>query len=58
MRALAPLSPRQRAAVVLMDLFDYSSDEAAGMLGIRAATVRTHAARAHAELKKGMAQHE
>jgi RNA polymerase sigma factor (sigma-70 family) len=57
MRALAPLPPRQRAAVVLMDLLGYSSDEAAGMLGIRAATVRTHAARAHAELKKRMATH-
>ncbi len=50
-RALAPLSPRQRAAVVLIDLLGYSSEEAGQMLGIRAATVRTHVARAHADLK-------
>jgi len=51
-RALAPLSPRQRAAVVLVDLLGYSSEEAGHVLGIRAATVRTHAARAHADLRK------
>lgn len=50
-RALAPLSPRQRAAVVLIDLLGYSSEEAGRMLGIRAATVRTHVARAHADLR-------
>jgi RNA polymerase sigma factor (sigma-70 family) len=54
MRALAPLSPRQRAAVVLVDLLGYSSEEAGQVLGIRAATVRTHAARAHADLRKWM----
>ena len=51
-RALAPLSPRQRAAVVLVDLLGYSSEEAGRVLGIRAATVRTHAARAHSDLRK------
>jgi RNA polymerase sigma-70 factor, ECF subfamily len=51
-RALAPLSPRQRAAVVLVDLLGYSSEEAGRMLGIRAATVRTHAARAHSDLRE------
>lgn len=50
-RALAPLSPRQRAAVVLIDLLGYSSEEAGDILGIRAATVRTHVARAHADLR-------
>jgi RNA polymerase sigma factor (sigma-70 family) len=50
-RALAPLSPRKRAAVVLIDLLGYSSEEAGHMLGIRAATVRTHVSRAHADLK-------
>jgi RNA polymerase sigma-70 factor (ECF subfamily) len=53
-RALAPLSARQRAAVVLIDLMGYSSDEAGRMLGIRASTVRTHAERAHQELKARM----
>jgi RNA polymerase sigma-70 factor, ECF subfamily len=56
-RALAHLSPRQRAAVVLIDLLGYSSKEAARMLGIRASTVRMHTSRAHAALKETM-QHE
>ena len=50
-RALSPLSPRKRAAVVLIDLLGYSSEEAGHILGIRAATVRTHVSRAHADLK-------
>jgi RNA polymerase sigma factor (sigma-70 family) len=50
-RALAPLSARQRAAVVLIDLLGYSSDEAGRMLGIRSSTVRTHVERAHRDLK-------
>ena len=53
-RALATLSPRQRAAVVLTDLLGFRSDEAAKMLGIRASTVRMHASRAHAALKVTM----
>lgn len=53
-RALAPLTARQRAAVVLIDLLGYSSEEAGRMLGIRASTVRTHAERAHRELKARM----
>ena len=53
-RALATLSPRQRAAVVLTDLLGFRSDEAAEMLGIRASTVRMHASRAHAALKVTM----
>jgi hypothetical protein len=40
-RSLEPLSPRQRAAVVLIDLLGYSSEEAGRMMGIRASTVRT-----------------
>jgi RNA polymerase sigma-70 factor (ECF subfamily) len=51
MRALASLSPRQRASVVLVDLLGYTSEEAGRMLGIRASTVRMHASRAHALLK-------
>lgn len=39
-RALARLTPRQRAAVVLTELLDFSSSEAGETLGIRAATVR------------------
>jgi RNA polymerase sigma factor (sigma-70 family) len=52
MRALAQLSTRQRAAIVLVDLLGYPSDEAASILGLRAGTVRTHLARAHASLKE------
>lgn len=53
-RALAPLSPRQRAAVILTDLLGFPSEEAARMLGIRASTLRMHASRAHAALKGTM----
>jgi RNA polymerase sigma factor (sigma-70 family) len=53
-RSLEPLSPRQRAAVVLIDLLGYSSEEAGRMLGIRASTVRTYAERAHRDLKARM----
>jgi RNA polymerase sigma-70 factor (ECF subfamily) len=53
-RALATLSPRQRAAVVLTDLLGYDSKEAARMLGIRGSTVRMHTSRAHAALKVTM----
>jgi DNA invertase Pin-like site-specific DNA recombinase len=51
---LAALSPRQRAAVVLTDLLDFPSEQAARMLGIRASTVRMHVSRAHAALKETM----
>ncbi len=53
-RALAGLSPRQRAAIVLVDLLGYRSEEAARILGMRAGTVRTHVARGHAALKETM----
>jgi RNA polymerase sigma-70 factor, ECF subfamily len=54
MRALADLSPQQRAAVVLVDLLDLSSDEAARVLGIRPSTLRMHTSRAHKALKGTM----
>jgi RNA polymerase sigma-70 factor (ECF subfamily) len=53
-RALADLSPRQRAAVVLTDMLGFRSEEAAHMLGIRASTLRVHMSRAHAALKETM----
>ena len=49
-RALASLSPRQRAAVVLTLLLEFSSEEAGRMLGIAAGTVRMHASRGRAAL--------
>jgi RNA polymerase sigma factor (sigma-70 family) len=53
-RALAPLSRQQRAAVVLIDLLGFSSEQAARMLGVRPSTVRMHASRAHATLRTTM----
>jgi RNA polymerase sigma factor (sigma-70 family) len=53
-RALGPLPPRQRAALVLMDVFDLSSERAGEMLRIRPATVRVLAARGRARLAKEM----
>lgn len=51
-RLLAPLSPRQRAAIVLTDLLDYSSEEAARMLGLRPGAVRSLASRGRAVLRQ------
>jgi RNA polymerase sigma factor (sigma-70 family) len=51
-RALATLTPRQRAAIVLMDLLDMTSEEAARAMGIRAPTVRVLAARARDALRR------
>jgi RNA polymerase sigma factor (sigma-70 family) len=53
-RALAPLTPRQRAAIVLPDLLGFTSEEAGDALGVSASTVRVLAARARAALKEGM----
>ena len=51
-RALATLTERQRAAVVLTDLLGYSSEEAARMLGIGPSTVRAHASHGRAALRE------
>ena len=51
-RRLAGLTPRQRAVVVLVDLLQFTSEEAAQALGIRASTVRVLASRAHATLRE------
>ena len=55
-RALKPLPSRQRAAVVLMDLLDLPSEEAARILGVKAVTVRVLAARARATLRKDLGE--
>ena len=52
--ALSALTPRQRAALVLVDLVGLTSEQAGKALGIRAATVRVQAARARAALREGM----
>lgn len=53
-RGLATLAPRQRAALVLTTLLEYSSEEAAAMLGIKAVTVRVLASQARAALRQAM----
>ena len=49
-RALAVLTPRQRAAVVVTELLGFSSEEAGVILGVRAGTVRTLTSQARAAL--------
>jgi RNA polymerase sigma factor (sigma-70 family) len=49
-RALADLPPRQRAAIILIEVLDLSSERAGAVLGIRPATVRVLAARARTAL--------
>lgn len=51
-RALRELVPRQRAALVLTALLDYSADEAGELLGLEAPAVRTLNARARASMRK------
>jgi RNA polymerase sigma factor (sigma-70 family) len=53
-RALGVLPARQRAAVVLMDVLDLSSEQSGEVLGISPVTVRVLAARARATLAKEM----
>jgi RNA polymerase sigma factor (sigma-70 family) len=55
-RALAPLTPRQRAAVVLTDVLGYSSEEAGDLLGVRASTVRVLAGRGRAQLREAIGE--
>ena len=51
-RALGALTPRQRESVVLVDLLDYTSEEAAELMGIAAATVRVLASQGRAAIKE------
>jgi RNA polymerase sigma factor (sigma-70 family) len=48
---LMALTPRQRAALVLLDLYDYDSREAARIMGIRPSTVRALATQGRAALR-------
>jgi RNA polymerase sigma-70 factor (ECF subfamily) len=50
-QALASLSPRQRAAVVLTDLIGFSSEEAAQMLGVRPGTIRSLASQGRSAIR-------
>ena len=49
-RALAVLTPRQRAAVVVTELLGFSSEEAGTILGIRPGTVRALTSQARTAL--------
>ena len=49
--ALARLTPRQRAAVVLTELLGFSSDEAGKILGVRPVTARVLTSQARAAMR-------
>lgn len=53
-RALAALTVRQRAAVILTELLGYTSEEAGHLLGVRAGTVRVLAQHGRDTLRKTM----
>ena len=48
---LRSIAPRQRAALVLLDLYGYGSEEAARIMGIRPSTVRALATQGRAVLR-------
>jgi RNA polymerase sigma-70 factor, ECF subfamily len=50
-RLLKGLDPKQRAAVLLTAILDYSAEEAGRILGIRASSVRSLTTRARARMK-------
>jgi len=54
---LLELSPRQRAALVLLDLYDYGSEDAARIMGIRPSTVRALASQGRAVLRASGGPH-
>ena len=56
-RMLLTLTPRQRAALLLLDLYDYGSEEAAGIMGIRPSTVRALATQGRAVLRASGGTH-
>jgi RNA polymerase sigma-70 factor (ECF subfamily) len=57
-RALARLSREQREAVVLVDLLEFTSEEAAGILRIDPAAVRARLHRARPRLEKELIERE
>jgi RNA polymerase sigma factor (sigma-70 family) len=57
-RMLLGLAPRQRAALVLLDLYGYGSEEAARIMGIRPSTVRALATQGRAVLRNAGGPHD
>ena len=55
-RVLAPLTPGQRAAIVLVDVLGFTSEEAGQALHVKASTVRVLAARGRAVLRQEMGE--
>ena len=51
-RMLRGISPRQRTAIVLTEIFGYSSEQAARIMGIRPTTVRVLASQGRAALRE------
>jgi len=54
---LRALTPRQRVALLLLDLYDYDSGEAARIMGIRPSTVRALATQGRAALRASGGTH-
>ena len=57
-RLLRGLAPKQRAAVLLTAILDYSAEEAGRMLGLRASSVRSLTTRARAQMKQEVIPNE
>jgi RNA polymerase sigma-70 factor (ECF subfamily) len=57
-RLLLGLDPRQRAAVLLTAILDYSAEEAGRMLGLGASSVRSLTTRARARMKLEVVDHD
>ena len=51
-RLLLDLAPRQRAALLLLDMHGYGSEEAGRIMGVRASTVRALATQGRAVLRR------
>lgn len=56
-RMLRSLAPRQRAALVLLDLYGYGSEDAARIMRIRPSTVRALASQGRAALRTAGGPH-
>jgi len=52
LRLLSGLAPKQRAAILLTAILDYSAEEAGRMLGLRPSSVRSITTRARARMKQ------
>jgi RNA polymerase sigma factor (sigma-70 family) len=57
-RMLRGITPRQRAALLLLDLYGYGSQEAARIMGIRPSTVRALATQGRAALRAAGGGHD